>query len=284
MTAPFLFVNEPYMSTPPTLKGSFQGIPGATDPGICPAVYGPVQSRRHGKSLGVNLGNADQKICTWGCIYCQCGFGKREELLDVSLRPTLKQISQEIKSAVMKHNDLDSITFAGNSEPTSHPEFFSIVREVQKIKYATRGKWIINVLSNGSELHREDVIRGCDLMDEAWIKLDCADEDLFRRLNRPLARIGSVTSHVLNIKKLKKPLIQTLFWAAPERPEISNWTEENKKQILKIYSEIMPKKVHIATLSRNPATTELKPLSESELNAFSQEVRKLNIECQVFSS
>lgn len=249
----------------------------------CPIIYGPVQSRRHGKSLGINLGVSDKKICTWGCLYCQCGLGARRDI-EVNDREEVSaiEILARICEATKKYADLDSITFAGNSEPSAHPEFLELVKDVLKLRSKLKASWTINCLSNGSELDREKVVQACNLLDETWVKLDCATDTLFLRLNRPIARIGGVDDHVNRFKKLSTLYIQTLVWSSPERPILSNWIPENQTALLRLYADLRPKKIHLTTLSRAPAISYLKSVPKSELLAFSTQIEKLGLAVEIF--
>ncbi len=248
----------------------------------CPTIYGPVPSRRHGRSLGINLGNPSRKICTWGCLYCQCGHGERRRTEPEDGIPAREVVLSQLKAALMSCGPLDSVTFAGNSEPANHPEFLAIVRDVRKLKYAMRADWVLNCLSNGSELDRPEVVTACDLLDEAWLKLDCATDSLFRRLNRPVAQVGSVDVHLSRIARLKKIRIQTLVWKSPREQRVENWTEENLESLLGAYSRLQPAEVHLTTISREPAWSQLEPVEAKELERFAEQVRALGIRVSVF--
>ncbi len=254
-------------------------FPGAA---FCPIIYGPVQSRRHGRSLGVNLGIPHQKICTWGCIYCQCGMGERREIKPTERTVSAEEIISLIEIALKRDPKIDSITFAGNTEPTAHPGFLEIIQSVLKLRRDLQGQWIINCLTNGSELDRPKVLEACALLDDTWTKLDCGIDDLFQRLNRPLSRIGGIRGHVERIKKLKAISIQTLVWRSDENPQLSNWTNGNRNALLEIYSELKPRKIHLTTIARNPAVPTLKAVPKSELLEFSAQVKGHGLALEVF--
>lgn len=249
--------------------------------GPCPAVYGPVHSRRHGLSLGINLGASEKKVCTWGCVYCQCGFGARDVPREDEI-PSAAAVIASLRESLGTGTRPDSVTFAGNSEPTAHPEFLEIVRQARKLKYAMRATWALNVLSNGSELDKNAVVAACDLLDEAWIKLDCATDELFRRLNRPVFRVGSVHEHVARIKRLKEPRIQTLLWRSQAHPQTSNFSEENLHALLNAYSEIRPVEIHLTTVKRETALAGLQPVSAGDLDAFAARIRELGLKVNLF--
>lgn len=249
--------------------------------GACPVVYGPIHSRRHGLSLGINLGAAEKKVCTWGCVYCQCGFGERDVPREGEI-PSAASVIASLRESLSGGMQPDSVTFAGNSEPTAHPQFLEIVREARKLKYAMRATWILNVLSNGSELGKDAVVTACDLLDEAWIKLDCATDGLFRRLNRPVFRVGAVRAHVARVKRLKKPRLQTLLWRSQAHPRASNWGEENLRALLDAYSEIQPVEINLTTVRRETALAGLQPVDPEDLEGFASRIRGLGLEVNVF--
>jgi len=249
---------------------------------LCPTVYGPVQSRRHGLSLGINLGDPGAKACTWSCIYCQCGFGNRVETMGGGFIPSVDQVLSGLKAAIEQQPAIDSVTIAGNSEPTSHPLFAEVVDAVLDFRKASGGRWIFNSLSNGSGLDDRKVVNACNRLDEIWIKFDCATDELFRRLNRPAARVGTVAEHLNRIKQLEKPRIQSLFWLFPDRPEMSNWTDKNREAVLTAYRAIVPEQVFITTIKREPAMRGLEPVPLEELESFGDRARAAGSDVKVF--
>lgn len=249
----------------------------------CPTIYGPVQSRRHGSSLGINLGIANKKICSWGCIYCQCGMGERRAIRSDEVVPSAKDILELVRDKLNEGVEFDSITFAGNSEPTAHPEFYSIVKELLLLRKQASQSWILNCLSNGSELDKNEVVRACDLLDETWIKLDCALDELFLRHNRPIPKVGGVSNHIGRIERLHRIFIQTLVWRCPSNPQVSNWTEKNQNALLGLYCRLRPEKIHLTTTARAPAIPGILPVQEKELVEFSSKITQLGLRVEVFS-
>lgn len=239
-----------------------------TSHGYCPTIYGPVESRRHGRSLGINLGSVDQKMCTWGCLYCQCGMGQRREFGSTDVRPSASEVLSLLEAALQSLPQLDSITFAGNTEPTTHPEFDTIVEHVLKLRDQYHPQCIVNALSNGSELESQTIVDACNKLDETWLKIDCALDELFLKLNRPLEKVGSTARHLERVKKLKNIYVQTILWQCDERPELGNLTPENLQALLGAYKEIKPKKIHVTTIARKPAVEKLSPISEIVLADF----------------
>lgn len=259
--------------------------------GACPTVYGPVSSRRQGRSLGVNLGLPERKVCTWGCVYCQCGMGERGEIAP-ERRPSAKEVIQSVgealrESALSKDLRIDSITFAGNSEPAAHPDFLVIVHSLVRLRKEMDASWVINCLSNGSEMGRPDVMSAYELLDEVWIKLDCAENDLFTRLNRPVQKVGTIAQHLQRMSSLKGLLrIQTLFWDSPQESGkengLSNSGESHREALLEAYRKLSPRKIHLTTIARQPAVSSLRPVSEVFLRRFGNRVAAEGFEVECF--
>ena len=92
-------------------------------------IFGPVRSRRLGISLGINLMPADGKVCTFDCIYCECGFNADRR--PRQKRPSRQEVAEALEAQLKKMHDEgvhpDVLTFAGNGEPTSHPDFADII-------------------------------------------------------------------------------------------------------------------------------------------------------------
>lgn len=241
--------------------------------GDSPAIYGPVPSRRHGISLGINLGDSDQKICTWGCIYCQCGIGRRGYPAAHGTVPEVADLLLRIDKCLESQPDIQAITLAGNSEPTSHPQFREFAQGLRALREKRGGMWKLVVLSNGSEIERSEVMDGLVALDEVWVKLDCATEDLYRRLNRPLENQGGVRAHVSRIMRLGRPRIQTMIWDCPSDARLSNNTTQNIDALVEIFSEVQPLEVHLTTLSRVTAVAGLWPVSPARLAENAESIR-----------
>lgn len=120
-------------------------------------IFGPVKSRRLGKSLGINLLPTHSKACSYNCIYCECGWTGNRRGMNIEL-PLRADISAALEEALIRLKDTemqpDSLTFAGNGEPTMHPEFEGIIEDTIKLRNALIPSAKVSVLSNGSMLHK----------------------------------------------------------------------------------------------------------------------------------
>ena len=160
-------------------------------------IFGPVHSRRLGISLGINLLPADGKVCSFDCIYCECGFNRDH-------RPTLPlstpdQVSQKLEEKLQEMTASgqlpDVLTFAGNGEPTCHPQFADIIDDTIRLrdKYCPKAK--VSVLSNSTMIHRQSVHDALMRVDNNILKLDTVDPIYINKVDRPKYRLRRPTDH-----------------------------------------------------------------------------------------
>lgn len=245
-------------------------------------LYGPVQSRRHGRSLGVNLGTFE-KICTWSCLYCQYGFGRTIRPMENLLHSSAEVIFEQIKGFLSHSPELESITLAGNSEPGMYPEILALMKMLKRYQVSSQATWKLQILSNGSELHREDVVHAFNLADETWLKLDCGREEAFHRLNRPAPFRQGLVAHLERLSKVTPLYIQTMLWECPRNPSLSNRHPEDLDALIHCYQMLGPQKIHLYTIDRDPALSHLSKAPLEALNQFAARIRNHQIACEVFA-
>lgn len=150
-------------------------------------IFGPVNSRRLGVSLGINLMPSDGKVCSFDCVYCECGFNA--DFRPKKKRPTREEVREGLEKVLKERRDnnqpLDDITFAGNGEPTGHPDFKGIVEDTMELckKYFPEAQ--VSVLSNATYIYKEEVREALMLVDNNILKLDTVDMDYIKKLDRP---------------------------------------------------------------------------------------------------
>ena len=150
-------------------------------------IFGPVNSRRLGVSLGINLMPSDGKVCSFDCVYCECGFNA--DFRPKKKRPTREEVREGLEKVLKERHDnnqpLDDITFAGNGEPTGHPDFKGIVEDTMELckKYFPGAQ--VSVLSNATYIYKEEVREALMLVDNNILKLDTVDMDYIKKLDRP---------------------------------------------------------------------------------------------------
>ncbi len=247
-------------------------------------IFGPIKSRRLGISLGVNLLPADAKLCSFDCIYCECGYNVVKKNIHI---PTREEVREELEKTLssMKEKDekLDVITFAGNGEPTLHKDFELIINDT----IALRNKYFpnvkISVLSNSSEIHKESVFRALNKVDNNILKLDSALIGTIQLLDQPNSPYFSVEKLIENLKRFNGNLIiQTLFVRGEYNGKtIDNTTDKEVEAWLNALIEIKPKQVMIYTIDRPTPEKMLNKISIEELNNIAGKVRELGFDVSV---
>lgn len=245
-------------------------------------IFGPIKSRRLGTSLGVNLLSTDQKLCNFECIYCECGwsggakahFNKKNDVLTI-----LREQLQKMKNGGEK---LDVITFAGNGEPTMHPEFPSIIDATIAIRDEIYPEAKIAVLSNATMIGREEVREALKRVDRNILKLDSAFDQTVRILNEPSGNY-SVAETVENMKKFNgKLIIQTMFLRGEYAGnKVDNTTDKEVEAWLELVKSIAPQQVMIYSIDRDTPAENLTKVSVDEMKIIAERVKKLGIDCSV---
>ena len=248
-------------------------------------IFGPVKSRRLGISLGVNLLPTDSKVCSFDCIYCECGWNpqKREQKAILPARLLVRQKLEEKLIDMLGNNELpDVITFAGNGEPTLHPEFEGIIDDTIELRNQLTPKTRIAVLSNATMLHKPGVVRALLKVEDNIQKLDSAFETTIRKIDCPASnfRLDKV---VENLKSFNgRVIIQTLFLRGNFQGDIiDNTTEEELTGWLKLISVIKPSQVMIYTIDRDTPATGLEKVNLTDLQNIAERVREIGFEVQV---
>lgn len=148
-------------------------------------VYGPIHSRRLGTSLGVELMPLEHKLCTFNCVYCECGWN---EPVNHPQLPTRAEVRAALEARLKEGMALDVITFSGNGEPTLHPDFLGIIEDTIALRDRYCPKAKVSVLSNSTQLGRPDVVQALRLCDNRILKLDAATDEMMRRIDLPVSK------------------------------------------------------------------------------------------------
>ncbi len=248
-------------------------------------IFGPVKSRRLGVSLGVNLLPTDSKVCSFDCIYCECGWTprKRSQKAVLPSRELVKQKMEEKLTDMIWNNEYpDVITFAGNGEPTLHPDFEGIIDDTIELRNQHTPNARIAVLSNATMLHKPGVVRALLKVEDNIQKLDSAFEETIRRIDCPTSNF-SLQKVVENLKSFNgKVIIQTLFLKGNHKNEvIDNTTESELTEWIKLITEIKPSQVMIYTIERDTPAAGLEKVKLDELENIAERVRAIGFEVQV---
>ncbi|MBP1639048.1 MAG: putative Fe-S oxidoreductase [Bacteroidetes bacterium] len=247
-------------------------------------VFGPVQSRRLGTSLGINLLPVNAKICTFNCQYCECGFNFKPQESHIPSRNEVKNELRNMLSEMKADNKkLDVITFAGNGEPTMHTDFASIVDDTIALRNEFFPDAKISVLSNSTLIHKPTVFDALNKVDNNILKMDSAIDTTIHLLNQPGSSSFSAKWLIEHLKRFNGNLIlQTLFLQGEiDGKHIDNTTAEEIKAWLNAIQEIRPKQVMIYTLARDTPAQTLKKATYKQLNEIAGKVKALHIEVSV---
>jgi wyosine [tRNA(Phe)-imidazoG37] synthetase (radical SAM superfamily) len=248
-------------------------------------IFGPVKSRRLGVSLGVNLLPTDSKVCSFDCIYCECGWNpkKREQKVVLPSRELVRQkMEEKLTDMTGKYELPDVITFAGNGEPTLHPEFEGIIEDTIQLRNRLAPNARIAVLSNATMLYKPAVIRALLKVDDNIQKLDSGNEETIRKIDCPTSNFKLVDV-LENLKSFNgKVIIQTMFLRGLFKEEvIDNATDQELMEWIKLIAEIKPSKVMIYTIDRDTPASGLEKVQLNELQKIAELVRKIGMEVQV---
>ena len=213
-------------------------------------VYGPIRSRRLGVSLGINLMPTTAKLCTFDCVYCECGWN--QPVSHPSL-PTREEVRIALESQLsIAVEPIDVITFSGNGEPTLHPDFLGIIQDTCALRDQYCPKAKVSVLSNSTQLGRTDVIEALRLCDNRILKLDSAIDATMRLIDKPV-------NAQLTVKQIAQWLsifdgdftLQTCFLRGEYQGQtIDNTTPEELTAWYEMVDYLHPKQVMIYVIDR----------------------------------
>ena len=247
-------------------------------------IFGPIRSRRLGLSLGVNLLPTHSKLCNFDCIYCECGwnadhatsrrFNSREQVFS--------RLEEVLSQMVADSTPPDVITFAGNGEPTMHPDFEAIIDDTIALRDRLCPSAKVSVLSNATMIGRESVRRALKRVDNNILKLDSAFDQTVHLVNNPCGSY-SVADVVENLRKFDGEFIlQTMFLRGEYNGQkVDNTTDSEVEAWLRIVEELRPKKVMVYSLDRDTPCKTLTKVEREELQQIASRVEALGIECSV---
>jgi wyosine [tRNA(Phe)-imidazoG37] synthetase (radical SAM superfamily) len=210
-------------------------------------IYGPVASRRLGRSLGVNLLPTNCKLCSFDCVYCHYGRTQVKTLHpEENAFPSMEEVLNAVEAALQGELDFDYLTFSGNGEPTLHPCFAEIVFEVRIMRDRLRPQVKLAILSNSSTAHLVVVREALALVDVPIMKLDAGDERTLTAVNRPVAGV-SLEQIMTSLKGLPELVVQSVLidgkvsniWGAPYEAWLSALADLGPAQV-QIYSTDRP--------------------------------------------
>lgn len=239
-------------------------------------VYGPVRSRRLGRSLGVNLAPFGRKTCNFNCPYCQYGWTDFPPKGDF---PRPAAVVAAVDEALARDPNVDSITVAGNGEPTLHPAFAPIVEGLARVRARRAPKAKLTLLSNASTLNRLDVIHSLPRFDVRCMKLDAGDATTFRLMNAATVTLGRVIADLRTVDRLT---LQSMFVRDLDGV-VDNTTPRAVKAWLDAVQQIRPHSVDLYSVARPAARATLLRVPLSVLEDIAIRVRGLGVKARVFA-
>ena len=241
-------------------------------------VYGPIRSRRLGVSLGVNLMPTNAKLCSFDCVYCECGWNKP---VSHPVLPTREQVREALNSQLSTLNSqLDVTTFSGNGEPTMHPDFLGIIQDTCALRdqYSPNAK--VSVLSNSTQLGRAEVVEALKLCDNRILKLDSAIDATMHLIDKPV-------NHLLTVEQVTEWLtafdgdftLQTCFLRGEyEGQIIDNTTPQELDAWYDMVERLNPKQVMIYVIDRATPLKTLEKIPAQKMEQIAVPLREKGID------
>lgn len=248
-------------------------------------IFGPVSSRRLGVSLGINLLPTDYKFCTFNCVYCECGWTLKADK-KIKL-PTREEVQVELEKVLEEYaengKNIDSITFAGNGEPTIHPDFADIIEDTIELRNMWMPEAKISVLSNASQLNKPKVTEALKKVDQNILKLDAGTEKTYRLINQAQEHL-KFDKIVDYLKSFDGNLIiQTLLIRGEHNGEkFDNTTNEEIDAWLELLEDIQPESVMLYPIERDTPEEKLEKVDKEILRKIAKRVEALGIKTDVY--
>ncbi|MBR1878403.1 MAG: radical SAM protein [Paludibacteraceae bacterium] len=243
--------------------------------------YGPIHSRRLGTSLGMEIMPLEHKLCTFDCVYCECGWN---EAVHQPILPTREEIREALEKKLTALQgegiSLDVITFSGNGEPTLHPEFLGIIEDTCALRdrYCPQAK--VSVLSNSTQLGRTDVVKALRLCDNRILKLDAGTDTMMRRIDQPVNDKLTVATIISRLKQFDGDFtLQTCFLRGEhDGARIDNTTAEELQAWYRAVDELKPRQVMIYVIDRQTPEEHLEKIPREEMERIAAPLREKGME------
>ncbi len=247
-------------------------------------IYGPVRSRRLGRSLGINLLPARHKVCSFDCVYCQYGWSAAACPSEGgTLRSKMPSVEEIVVAVIRALQALDQkpafLTFSGNGEPTLHPELPAIIDALLRLRDRLAPQARTAILSNATTLGDAEIRSALTRLDARIMKLDAGDEERFQAFNHPAA--GVQLDRVLEgLAGLPDLTLQSLIASGAG----GNDSPDHLEHWLQRVSELSPRSVQVYTLARPTAATDLRPAPPELLGSLARRLRRSGVNAEVFGN
>lgn len=233
-------------------------------------IYGPVNSRRLGASLGINVLPSQKKVCSFDCIYCQYGRTLVHTLHPEGLEfPNVDEVGEALREGIKEHPESRYVTFSGNGEPTLHPDFDKLVDVVIELRDELLPSALTAALSNGTTLQFPKVLEAVNRLDVPIIKIDGGNPDLFQRINRPCegATFEKLVEGATSLSGLKS---QSVLFDGP----LQNHTGTPLDDWIGIIAKLKPLEAQIYSTQRPVPDMNVKVVSPARLDEIAEKTRR----------
>ncbi len=243
--------------------------------------YGPIHSRRLGTSLGMEIMPLDHKLCTFDCVYCECGWNQPVSHPTLPTRDEIRTaLEAKLQALTAEGTNLDVITFSGNGEPTLHPDFLPIIKDTCALRdqYCPQAK--VSVLSNSTQLGRADVVEALRMCDNRILKLDAATDTMMRRIDQPVNKALDVRTLIGWLQQFDGDFtLQTCFLRGEHAGAvIDNTTGAELRQWYQAVEELRPKQVMIYVIDRQTPEEHLEKITREEMERIAAPLREKGID------
>ena len=237
-------------------------------------IYGPIRSKRLGRSLGLNLFPSDRKICSFDCVYCHFGATTDHVLECPGARvPPVREVLEAVEAYLKSDHEFDFVTFSGNGEPTLYPQFAELVPKLKQLIARIRPSVKLALLSNSSTANRPGLQKVLDQIDLPVFKLDAGDQGTFELLNRPCPgiRIDDIIKGLARLATRARLVLQTAMVSGLVR----NWEGAPFDAWVKAVQTIKPDRIQLYTTDRPVADQRVEKLTPEQLERIAARTREL---------
>ena len=242
--------------------------------------YGPIHSRRLGVSLGMEIMPLEHKLCTFDCVYCECGWNEKVDHPQLPTRDEVRAALETKLRAILPETTPDVITFSGNGEPTLHPDFLGIIEDTCALRdrYCPAAK--VSVLSNSTQLGRQEVVQALRLCDNRILKLDAGTDEMMRRIDQPVNSSLTVERIVEWLAAFNGDFtLQTCFLRGSHNGlVIDNTTPEELDAWYSAVEKLRPKQIMIYVIDRKTPEEHLEKISREEMERIAAPLIKKGYE------